>query len=350
VPDLPVAEAVGAAESAALVARTRAWDCYTSSAGYVLAALGYEHRVLGAEWGYRRPDPDTEIADPSHRVVLPRRTRRGIGELVFFWHGVSERIDRHATPEAAVVHVSRELASGLPVVLRLDSFHVPHATQFRRMHHPHRLVAAASSSDGGIRLADPYQGSVFDGWVPGEAVLRALDCAEVHPFDGFGEATVTFALRPTAPPRAPDRETVRAEIAANLDGYFRGAAGAEPGREVVRAFVESLVSLGREQRLSPMTGLLLATFFGECGSQRTQNARFLEVAETAVPGAAAHAAAFDALAGEWLAVRHLFFVAHARGRDVAAYLPGLLGRLRALIRSEAEVFGAVDRCRASGRQ
>jgi hypothetical protein len=321
------------------------FDCFSSTYGVILGALGCNPGILGDEWGYRY---DTWASRRSGLPFpLPRLYRVPMRDKMLSWYGIDEVRIAHETPEDALDYTLAAVRSGSWVIVQADTFHLRHTGFSGRLHYPHRLVVGRADSDRAY-IVDAYRGSEFRGWVPTTQLLAALSRQDV-PADAMEHSAITTMEVSVPTQRRPLRGERMLTALHDSVGHYLASAGQGPERSgflAVEDYRRDLFAV-RDFALDLNGGLAMdyLAFFGEVASQRRLNARFLAALDSLLPAEALARAveAFAALADEWLKLRTLYFVGTTGRRPAGDVVTKVATRLTAVLAREREAVEELTR-------
>lgn len=218
--------------------------CLHTTAGVLLGV----HRlppleVLGAYWGFHHlpgPVPREEYYFPLHQSTL-------FSSLAPY-HPVTSCWHEPADAEQGWADVRAAVASGRPVAVAVDNFHLPFRPAYGDVHTNHLLaVYGFDDALGEALVADPVP-PAYQGPIPIAALTAARDSANPirHDRDLFytanpiGNRWLDIEVGEGVP--AFDASTVDAVLAANLRGFGDcGPAGAQHGLAGLRAYLDGAV-------------------------------------------------------------------------------------------------------------
>ncbi|MFF8726254.1 BtrH N-terminal domain-containing protein [Streptomyces sp. NPDC015171] len=356
------------AEREAAEAEFSALDCISATFGVAAARLGHDPSVLGDQWGYHRRTDAVETEWPVEFLGIHRRTPE---EILLDWYGLRTTVREHGSAERAAAHVHEQLASGVPVIAWVDTFHIPYSSFYGRQHHAHRLVISGygEGGGGGAPLADPG---------PADRPFHVVDRYQGFPYDGPLDAgTLSVAMSSESlgearrgdpdwrnrtlvvlPPPAARGGTSTAAVPAATGTQEAGTAGI-PAGERFRAALARNTAEGpaaaalptaaadalradpaRFADLSPVGVIEVSAWFGELASQRALNARFLRAAAAAcgLPALQERAADAEALSRRWEMTRNVFSVRLRQGAPAVVRVADLITET---VRRENEWNGQV---------
>lgn len=321
------------------------FDCFSSTYGVMLGALGLDPAVLGDEWGYRYESPVSRR--DGLPFPLPRLYRVPMRDKIAAWYGLQEIRTPHATAADALAHTLAAVRDGRWVIVEADTYYLRHTGFSRRLHYPHRVVVARADRDRAF-LIDAYRGSTFRGWVPTGELLAALSRADLPPDAMEYPVITTTEVVVPHEPRPADGERVLAAIHDSVGHYFAasGPGADRSGREAIEDFREDL--LAARDSAADLNGDLVMdylAFFGEVASQRLLNARFVAMAAALCPadGLAEAVDGFAVLAEQWLKLRTVYFVGTTGRRPAADVVRKIATRLASLLAQEREAVQTLAR-------
>ncbi|MGJ5895469.1 hypothetical protein DF268_07815 [Streptomyces sp. V2] len=298
-------------------------DCITSTYGTVLRSLGYDPAALGECWGYHHA-PMVEAEWPIEHLELRRRP---IADTLRSWYGLDIEVERHPTVQQAWQTARGILDAGRLVIVLVDAFHLPYSGQYLRVHHPHRIVITGYSG-AVVDVFDGYQGSLFEGQIDLSDLLAAMS-AEQLAEQRRGDPdwrNWTITLRPGKGAHAKWTKAVfNSALKRNLDLFLSGAEeGAPAGCTRLRDCIEELRSAPSSfAELSPVGMLEVTGWFGELGSQRSLNARFLRAAGEALslPRLGDCAEQAEELSKRWTMKKvYVYMRLHRRGAQAVSHI------------------------------
>lgn len=304
-----------------------AFDCFTASFGTVVKLLGCDPVVLGERWGHRWTGA-VPVKSPIDPLAIESRDA---GELLADWYGLRTDRAEHESPAAAWRHILAETARNHPVIVAVDSFHLPHNPHHRQLHLPHRLVVLEVTADG-TRVIDSYQGAAFAGRMDTETLRSAIAAVGRHADSTYDDRaacnTITVCGEPSAGPVLTAEKltaALRAAVSAQTDDGDQSRGGPALGRGI-----RELRGFQAEGSLTTPGFVEVLAWLGEVASQRAINGAFLAEAGR-VTGSAALTEASDhakATARHWLTGRNLFYLRANRTRAVPGRLIDKLDELR----------------------
>jgi Butirosin biosynthesis protein H, N-terminal len=320
-----------------------AFDCFTASYGTLLAWVGGDPVVLGDEWGFWW----RENAGPVSPIDGLSIARRSLDEVLAYWYGLRTNAVAHESVEAAWSYACAAAATGWPVILAVDSYHLPHSPHQGSLHFPHRIVLVGTSA-ATADIVDSYAGAPFRGHLPAAVVRQAMSAVGRHGDESFdAEArhrTVDLRRQAVTSP-ALDQAKVRARLTACCDGYLgdqadRGPVGGRStGRDALRRAAQALrASAGTPLSATGFVEVLARV--GEVAGQRLANAQFLRAAAGVLdlPELAGLADSAERTGKAWLLARNLVYL-RASGPDGVP--PRLADRLDALADADQELSAGV---------
>ncbi|MEH0467420.1 hypothetical protein QA943_00940 [Streptomyces sp. B21-097] len=286
-----------------------AGDCNIASYGTAVRAAGLDPIVLGCRRGF----------EWRHNPALPlgeiRLALSDIPTDIKSWYDVD--IVKEDFPDAGTALERLASAGDWPVIVDVDSYHLPYSSTFQREHYPHTVVLIEVRSDG-VFVVDGYRGYRFDGVLDMNTMLQALgspprpgamDFDLVPRHDADSVSVRAARVRSRIPDQSADPTIILDRVRDNMGPFDDAGSGDRVGVEAVVAIADTLHA-AVDEGLAPGAVYDVLSFLGSVASQRSLNADFLAWAATQLdmPTLAAGATLAEHASRRWGMLRNWVYL------------------------------------------